>query len=924
MKPPRFNRWLTVVTVSLLFQLPLPHLTPITEAQESAGGGTPLTFQRATLLSAQAFTVEEPYRHLWRADRAAVTNGSVIVIQADAEITQPRQGFHPYLFVGEWPAEAINFGTGSGRVVALVPLPPSALAEVPIYYANPEILPEALTPEDARATLAAALAAGLLPPSTEELSAALAAGGFQRSPADHHTLRRSVAELVAQFSPQEHDLAHGLQVPQVPRRDVTQRDPAQRDATQRQSADRRSLTPQRMPSLAARGAKTDRIAQRAITGLITTDLAGGALGAYPFFEYVSAFNAGATIEVAIDTGRFPALAGTTVDLYVVAAKTRAQWNADPALNDLTATIESPSFTAGTISSNRLTVDTGTLSADAGIGLGVGYDVVIDVDRDGTLSAGDVIDGFGDEAGFYVVHDVTQPGPLAVTEVTYTGGAFLGQNTFYPTDIDSLGELPLVVVSHGNGHNYQWYDHIGNHLASYGYVVMSHQNNTIPGIETASQTTLTNTEYFLGNLDLIESGVLAGHIDTRRITWIGHSRGGEGITRAYDRVLDNDFVPAQFGLDQLALLSSIAPTDFLGPNNSNPHGVPFHLWVGGADNDVSGCASSGVGQSFTLLDRASGARQSLSLHGVGHGDFHNGGGSSVATGPCLVGRSDTHTIMRGYLLPLVEHYIEDSVPAEDFLWRQWESFRPLGAPTSPCVVADLYYRLDDSATRVIDDFETEPASDVSSSGGSVSFNVTDLTEDLLNDGNTNFSDAGAVDPMNGMTVADFDDASRGIVFSFESNRFLEFGLNGADRNLLGYEYVSFRGCQQTRHPLTLAELGDTTFTVTLRDGNGATSSINIGAYGGGLEEPYQRGGCGTGTGWNNEFETVRVRLADFLHDGSGIDLSDVRAVRFSFGPAFGSPSGRIGLDQIELTLPIAPLFADGFEAGDFTAWSNVVP
>ena len=61
----------------------------------------------------------------------------------------------------------------------------------------------------------------------------------------------------------------------------------------------------------------------------------------------------------------------------------------------------------------------------------------------------------------------------------------------------------------------------------------------------------------------------------------------------------------------------------------------------------------------LHDRATGYRQSISLHGVGHGDFHNGGGSSVASGPCLVGRANTHRIMKGYLLPMLELYIRDN-------------------------------------------------------------------------------------------------------------------------------------------------------------------------------------------------------------------------------------------------------------------------
>ena len=60
--------------------------------------------------------------------------------------------------------------------------------------------------------------------------------------------------------------------------------------------------------------------------------------------------------------------------------------------------------------------------------------------------------------------------------------FGAEKTYYPTDIGTMGELPLVSISHGNGHNYQWYDYLGNHLASYGFVVMSHANDTMPGID----------------------------------------------------------------------------------------------------------------------------------------------------------------------------------------------------------------------------------------------------------------------------------------------------------------------------------------------------------------------------------------------------------------------------------------------------------
>ena len=59
----------------------------------------------------------------------------------------------------------------------------------------------------------------------------------------------------------------------------------------------------------------------------------------------------------------------------------------------------------------------------------------------------------------------------------------------------------------------------------------------------------------------------------------------------------------FTRQSILLVSSIAPTDFLGPNDSDMGAAPYHLWTGGADADVNGCADCDVCQTFHLLDRA---------------------------------------------------------------------------------------------------------------------------------------------------------------------------------------------------------------------------------------------------------------------------------------------------------------------------------
>ncbi len=631
------------------------------------------------------------------------------------------------------------------------------------------------------------------------------------------------------------------------------------------------------------------------------ELASRPLASYPHAEFVRAFNEGTPVSIAIDPAKQAALSGVTADVYITSPKDVTGWLADGTLIDVRGAPTSITFSGTDIASNTFTVDAGTLSADAGASMGVGYDMVVDTNGSGTLDQGDLIDGYSNEAGFYVVHDLTQPGPYAVTEALYSGGNFLGQNLFYPSNISELGVLKLLVVSHGNGHNYQWYDHIGNHLASYGFVVMSHQNNTVPGIETSSTTTLTNTDYFIGNLDIIEGGVLDGHVDTDNIAWIGHSRGGEGVVRAYRRLLTDDFIPANYDEDNITFVSSIAPTVFFNNATSNSGDVDYHIWVGGADSDVSGCSSSNVTQSFQLFGRATERRQGISLHGAGHGVFHNGNGI-FAAGPCQVNRTDTHTIMRGYILPLMEHHLRGNVPAEDFLWRQWESLRPIGAPDfNPCVVVDLQYRESSAVGKfVIDDFESNTGLGTSSSGGTVTGTVLDRQENRWDDPDTNFTFS-ATEPFNGFTYAGNTDSESGTAFEWNggAERTLVFNLVTAATDATNWSYLSFRAAQATRDPLTTAVLGDLSFTVQLDDRNGVSSAINIGAYGGGIEEPYQRSGCGTGTGWASEFETIKIRLTDFTHD-SDLELSNLKSITFRFGPTAGSNEGRLGFDDLEFT------------------------
>lgn len=636
------------------------------------------------------------------------------------------------------------------------------------------------------------------------------------------------------------------------------------------------------------------------------DLFGVVRPGAPFFDWVTTTQESEPIMIAVDPNEQPQATGLTVDAYLVNDRSKLEWNANPTLTDVSGNgADSIQITATDVATNTFEIDTGTIFTGALASPGLGYDIVLDLDGDGQLSAGDLVDGYADGAGMYVMRDPTVPGPYQVVEVLYSGGTFLGQNLFYPANIAELDQVHLVVVSHGNGHNYNWYDHIGEHLASYGYVVMSHQNNTNPGIQTASTTTLTNTEYFLANLDTIEGGILDGKIIRDEIAWIGHSRGGEGVVRAYDRLFDDNFVSPEFDESDIVLVSSIAPTVFENPKASTPHGVDYHIWVGAGDSDVSGCTGSNITQSFQLFGRAENQRQAISLYGVGHGWFHNGNGSFI-NGPCQIGRTRTHEIMRGYLLPLVEWHLRENPAARDWLWRQYEDLRPTRVESesqNACIVANLQFSEGvESGKLVIESMQGDTTDLVASSGVPITANLTLWDTARADDGNSAFTDD-PTDIFNGATYARATGPEFCGTIGYEggTDQSLVFDLDEATDDWSSFGWLSFRAAVITRHPTTIASLGDHHFEVRLVDADGDAATLSTASFLAGLEEPYQRTGCGQGVGWLDEFETVRFGLRAFRAVNPALDVDKLDQLEFLFGPSHGDPEGRLLIDDIEVTI-----------------------
>ena len=639
--------------------------------------------------------------------------------------------------------------------------------------------------------------------------------------------------------------------------------------------------------------------------ITNTPLAGKSLDDFPWFQYINNFQTDDTVYLGIDPNHFPNLSNQIISIFIVESRTPDSFITNPNLEDVRGAAQQVTISGTSIQENIFMLDQSyLLEYQSGSSLGVGYDLIIDADNNELLSPGDIIDGWDiNKAGFYKVHNTADIGPLvSIVDNYYNENEWLNKRIYFPENIESLGELPLVIVSHGWTYDYFMYDYIGEHLASYGYIVVIHANDVGNGgpsaTHSASLTTLDNTDHFIGEQSSILNGVFDGHIDTSRIAFLGHSTGGEGIVRAYTRILNNEYTPDNFEPEDIKLLCPLAPTAWLTNEYVDPCFTNFHLFSAAADADCSLFAApeNGWQQSFSIFERSKGNRQLTYIHGAGHTDL-----TDCETGcnpwvdpnaPGLIGKEHTHLVVKSYLLPLMEWYLKDNPAGEEYFTRMYDDFHPIGIPDF-IQLAKEFKQKEGSYKLIIDDFQTNQNLNESSSGTLVNYYIDNIFEIEMRDNDNSFGWTGT-QQSNGFSRSKLGDDPRCVIMDWQDDGNWYYSINISEfADTIAFEYLSFRACQGTRHPNTDLLNGGLSFQVSLIDESGNIASVSTVNYGL-INQPYQRGG-----GWANEFETVIIRLSDFATNSSDFNLNELATIRFEFGNSYGSETGRLAIDDIEL-------------------------
>jgi dienelactone hydrolase len=661
------------------------------------------------------------------------------------------------------------------------------------------------------------------------------------------------------------------------------------------------------------------------------------LGA-PYFQYSDTFEVGENVYAALDPGIIdPGNVSKMCALYVVPSKNDAQWNADNSLNHLAilggnGAVPKLKVQAGCVNANKVLV-----WPNANV---IGeYDIVADFGNNVPDAAAfttdaqyntplDVIDGYF-VAGFRIVEDpgtLTDPGlfagnwnydPTVVSGLGLLGtvsvddensfyatpGAFsvlsrqvqLRANVFFPADAAGVTDpaqisatkpdYPLVVIVHGNGHNYTAYDFLLRHLAQNGFVAASIDNRYLLGGSPAhGMHGLGRANNFFRHLAVLKAKF--GPKLQNNIGVMGHSRGGEGVVKIAR-------LNQQLALgNNVNAVLSLAPTDQYGKEVlAGAFTKPFFVLYGSRDGDVAGWHPSALGipgfdwrmTGFSLYDRAADAPKSMAfIYRATHNGFITTNSDNPGDTP--LSEATQQAITRAYTTAFFRQHLRSESKWNGMFTGEWK-------PASVAATgAELYLQHSTPGGKTVDNFEGAVANwQTSTLGGAVSHGGSlpvDPEEGRLFDfppGNPGLDNKSPHDSK-GLKVR-WDNAGDRLVWT----------IPPAHKDVTTFAILSLRVTQKEASASNPANQPQD-LRVTLRDGANNQRAVRVGAFGV-IPFPDQRSNTDLR---KSAFTTIRIPLTAYTIVCAGqpkVALSDLVELALDFTQ--GAP-GEIEVDEIEFT------------------------
>jgi hypothetical protein len=257
------------------------------------------------------------------------------------------------------------------------------------------------------------------------------------------------------------------------------------------------------------------------------------------------------------------------------------------------------------------------------------------------------------------------------------------------------------------------------------------------------------------------------------------------------------------------------------------------------------------------------------------------------GADLVDGDKQRDFAKGYVTAFLSLVDGKDEAARSYFLEPPALLRPLGV--DPSLKMHQQARLQTGVAKaVMDDYETDVSTSVSSSGQAVSGTVSGATVAYLLDGN--LGDESEV-------YNRFFQETKGVLFNWIASTVYTESLDPAQQDLREAKAICFRVAQQPKNPLTLALNGPMRLSVELEDASSRVSAVSTAM----LDEipgiyPATVGSADTTSA---AFKTFRFPTAAFTAVGRSLDLAHITKVRIKLGGPGDSPQGRVAVDDLEV-------------------------
>ncbi|WP_410566991.1 ricin-type beta-trefoil lectin domain protein [Amycolatopsis sp. cmx-4-61] len=196
------------------------------------------------------------------------------------------------------------------------------------------------------------------------------------------------------------------------------------------------------------------------------------------------------------------------------------------------------------------------------------------------------------------------GTFATAQTTVPkGNGFGGGVVYYPTDT-TAGTFGAIAIAPGYGTEWRWYAWLGPRLASFGFVVVGIETNSLDDYADA------RADQLLAALDwLVTSSPVRDRVDRNRLAVGGHSMGGGGALVA--------------GTRRPSLLTAVGMAPYVPNGNLSGIKIPTVLFGGQTDTTVT---PSYLASAYATIP-ATTQRAYPEIAGEGHGFAAGGGGGN---------------------------------------------------------------------------------------------------------------------------------------------------------------------------------------------------------------------------------------------------------------------------------------------------------